>query len=199
MMKTPRPPPHPPAAWSAGRAAIALAAIVRLTLAGCSSGSPGAGGSSSPPTPSGLAHRVDIHDGSGGGLPVGLLLGGSGGLLVGIHGVGQPRNRRELSTGVIRIGRRHTGHPRLVRRGQEDLAGLRELVRDHREDPRPGRRGRDGSKLVLTKDHPLGDVVFGIDNTFASQRGRRRVFAPYTSPEAAGGLRRLRLRHAAIA
>jgi thiamine transport system substrate-binding protein len=35
------------------------------------------------------------------------------------------------------------------------------------------------NKLVLTKDDPLGDVSFGVDNTFASRALDEGVFAPY--------------------
>jgi thiamine transport system substrate-binding protein len=35
------------------------------------------------------------------------------------------------------------------------------------------------NELVLTKDHPVGDVVFGVDNTFASRAIDAGVFAPY--------------------
>jgi thiamine transport system substrate-binding protein len=38
------------------------------------------------------------------------------------------------------------------------------------------------NKLVLTKDHPLGDVAFGVDNTFASRALDEGVFAPYGAP-----------------
>lgn len=37
------------------------------------------------------------------------------------------------------------------------------------------------NKLILTKDSPLGDVAFGVDNTFASRGLAQDVFAPYTS------------------
>ncbi len=39
----------------------------------------------------------------------------------------------------------------------------------------PGDSGALVNQLILTKDSPLGDVVFGIDNTFASRaaEGRR--------------------------
>ncbi len=37
------------------------------------------------------------------------------------------------------------------------------------------------NQLVLTKDNPLGDVAYGIDNTFASRAVDAGVFAPYTS------------------
>ncbi len=35
------------------------------------------------------------------------------------------------------------------------------------------------NELVLTKDNPVGDVVFGIDNTFATRAVDEGVFAPY--------------------
>ncbi|AZI57436.1 thiamine ABC transporter substrate-binding protein [Nakamurella antarctica] len=38
------------------------------------------------------------------------------------------------------------------------------------------------NQLVLTKDNPLGDVSYGIDNTFASRAVQAGVFSPYTSP-----------------
>ena len=38
------------------------------------------------------------------------------------------------------------------------------------------------NKLVLTKDDPLGDVAFGVDNTFASRALDAGVFAPYDAP-----------------
>jgi thiamine transport system substrate-binding protein len=37
------------------------------------------------------------------------------------------------------------------------------------------------NQLVLTKDAPLGDATFGIDNTFASRAVEEGVVAPYTS------------------
>ena len=42
-----------------------------------------------------------------------------------------------------------------------------------------GDAGALTNKLVLTKDHPLGDVAFGVDNTFASRALDEGVFAPY--------------------
>ncbi|WP_153392910.1 thiamine ABC transporter substrate-binding protein [Ornithinicoccus halotolerans] len=38
------------------------------------------------------------------------------------------------------------------------------------------------NQLVLTQDSPIGDVAFGVDNTFASRAANEGVFAPY-SPE----------------
>ncbi len=45
----------------------------------------------------------------------------------------------------------------------------------------PGDAGTLVNQLVLTKDAPLGDVVFGIDNTFAGRAQAEGVLAPYTS------------------
>jgi len=42
------------------------------------------------------------------------------------------------------------------------------------------------NELVLTKDHPVGDVVFGIDNTFATRAVEEGVFAPYAPALPAG-------------
>lgn len=45
----------------------------------------------------------------------------------------------------------------------------------------PGDGGTLVNQLILTKDAPLGDVVFGIDNTFAGRAIGAGVLAPYTS------------------
>lgn len=44
-----------------------------------------------------------------------------------------------------------------------------------------GDAGELVNKLVLTKDSPLGDVVFGIDNTFASRAASNGVLEKYVS------------------
>lgn len=46
----------------------------------------------------------------------------------------------------------------------------------------PGDAGTVVNQLILTKDAPLGDVVFGIDNTFAGRAIEAGVLAPYDSP-----------------
>jgi thiamine transport system substrate-binding protein len=46
----------------------------------------------------------------------------------------------------------------------------------------PGNAGTVVNQLVLTKDAPLGDVVFGIDNTFAGRAIEAGVLTPYRSP-----------------
>jgi len=47
----------------------------------------------------------------------------------------------------------------------------------------PGDGGALVNQLILTKDAPLGDVAYGVDNTFASRALTEEVFAPYASPE----------------
>ena len=65
---------------------------------------------------------------------------------------------------------------RQVLRAFEQSSGLDVRVR------RPGDAGTLVNQLVLTRDAPLGDVVFGIDNTFASRALGEEVLAPYESP-----------------
>lgn len=43
----------------------------------------------------------------------------------------------------------------------------------------PGDGGSLVNQLVLTKDSPLGDVVYGIDNTFAGRAISEGIIAPY--------------------
>lgn len=45
----------------------------------------------------------------------------------------------------------------------------------------PGDAGSLVNQLILTKDAPLGDVVYGVDNTFASRAIDEGVFADYSS------------------
>lgn len=42
------------------------------------------------------------------------------------------------------------------------------------------------NELVLTKDSPMGDVAFGVDNTFASRAVEEGVFAPHEFEAPAG-------------
>jgi thiamine transport system substrate-binding protein len=53
-----------------------------------------------------------------------------------------------------------------------------------------GDAGALTNQLVLTKANPLGDLAFGVDNTFASRAMKEGVFAEYRSPEADKGPRR---------
>ncbi len=46
----------------------------------------------------------------------------------------------------------------------------------------PGDVGTVVNQLILTKDAPFGDVVFGIDNTFAGRAISEGVVTPYAAP-----------------
>lgn len=52
-----------------------------------------------------------------------------------------------------------------------------------------GDAGKLVSQLVLTKANPLGDVAFGVDNTFASRALTNDVFTEYTGSVAPGAER----------
>jgi thiamine transport system substrate-binding protein len=64
--------------------------------------------------------------------------------------------------------------PKKVLRAFEQETGYRVEVQTN------GDAGSLTNKLVLTQDNPLGDAVFGIDNTFASRAVDQGVLAPYT-------------------
>ena len=48
---------------------------------------------------------------------------------------------------------------------------------------RSGDAGQMVNLAVLSKNNPLGDVLFGVDNTFLSRALNGDIFAPYESPE----------------
>lgn len=53
-----------------------------------------------------------------------------------------------------------------------------------------GDAGELTNKLVLTKDSPIGDVVYGVDTTFAGRALEADVLAEYRSPESGEGPQR---------
>ncbi len=56
-----------------------------------------------------------------------------------------------------------------------------------------GDAGELTNKLVLTKDSPLADGVYGIDNTFATRAVDEQVLAPYSSKQLPASAREFRL------
>ena len=48
---------------------------------------------------------------------------------------------------------------------------------------RAGDAGSMINQAILTKNNPLGDVLYGIDNTFLSRALHADIFAPYESPQ----------------
>lgn len=47
---------------------------------------------------------------------------------------------------------------------------------------RAGDAGQALNQAILTKDHPLGDVLYGVDNTFLSRALAADIFEPYEAP-----------------
>ena len=47
---------------------------------------------------------------------------------------------------------------------------------------RAGDAGRMVNQAILTKNNPLGDILFGIDNTFLSRALNAEIFEPYQAP-----------------
>ncbi|WP_454085572.1 thiamine ABC transporter substrate-binding protein [Georgenia sp. Marseille-Q6866] len=64
------------------------------------------------------------------------------------------------------------------------LAGFEERTGYTVEQITPGDGGALVNQLVLTRDNPLGDVVYGIDNSFAARAVEEGVLQPYRSPDA---------------
>ena len=64
------------------------------------------------------------------------------------------------------------------------LADFEERTGHRIEHITPGDAGALVNQLVLTRDNPLGDVVYGIDNSFAARAVEEGVLAPYASPAA---------------
>jgi len=50
-----------------------------------------------------------------------------------------------------------------------------------------GDAGEMLSKAIVTKSNPLGDAIFGIDNTFATKALEAGILQPYSSPLASNG------------
>jgi thiamine transport system substrate-binding protein len=57
------------------------------------------------------------------------------------------------------------------------------------EQSAPGDGGALVNQLILTRDSPLGDVAYGVDNTFASRALAEGVFADHVSPDLPEGAR----------
>ncbi|MGN6251529.1 MAG: thiamine ABC transporter substrate-binding protein [Marmoricola sp.] len=56
-----------------------------------------------------------------------------------------------------------------------------------------GDAGELTNKLVLTKDSPIADATYGIDNTFGSRAADAGVLAPYTPPNLPSSAKQYRL------
>ena len=50
------------------------------------------------------------------------------------------------------------------------------------QGPQGGDAGAMVNQAILTKDNPLADVLFGVDNTFLSRALDAGIFEPYVTP-----------------
>lgn len=90
---------------------------------------------------------------------------------------GSPGGSEGASGGVIRVVTHDSFNV------PEDLVAAFEADTGYQvELSAPGDGGTLVNQLILTKDAPLGDVAYGVDNTFASRAVNEDVFASYTSP-----------------
>ena len=48
---------------------------------------------------------------------------------------------------------------------------------------RGGDAGQTLNQVILTKDHPIGDVLYGVDNTFLSRALDAGIYEPYTAKD----------------
>jgi len=86
----------------------------------------------------------------------------------------------EPGSTVVLVTHESFGLPKKLMRRFERDTGLNLDVRPS------GDAGALTNKLVLTKENPIGDVAFGVDNTFASRALDEDVFAEYDADLPAG-------------
>jgi thiamine transport system substrate-binding protein len=89
----------------------------------------------------------------------------------------------EPSSTVVLVTHESFSLPKKLTKQFEKDTGLTLEVRPS------GDAGALTNKLVLTKENPIGDVAFGVDNTFASRALDEGVFAKYAAelPDGADG------------
>ncbi len=86
----------------------------------------------------------------------------------------------EAGSTVVLVTHESFSLPKGLKRRFERDTGLTLDVRTS------GDTGTLTNKLVLTKENPIGDVAFGVDNTFASRALDEDVFAEYAAELPAG-------------
>lgn len=153
------------------RALVALAAAAALAVAGCGSST----GTSSSPTSTAASSTASTS-------ATAITPGGS----AASSPIGAPSSTAASSTGKI------GGEVTLVTHDsfamdKSVLAAFQQRTGITLKLLSQGDAGAMTNQLVLTRNKPLGDVAFGVDNTFASRALDAGVFAPYQSPEASGG------------
>lgn len=161
------------------RSAVAAAVAAALLVAGCGSNPSGAQSSTNPPvdssTPGGAtgsgASEVSTSPSSPGASAPSAGPSQASGSSVG-----------PVASGSVTLVTHDSFNPdKKVLEAFEASSGIKITLLAQ------GDAGSLVNKLVLTKDNPLGDVVYGIDNTFASRAADAGVLQPYTSPLAGNG------------
>jgi thiamine transport system substrate-binding protein len=90
-----------------------------------------------------------------------------------------------------------SGAKKVVLVTHDSFAAPQELLDEFKRDSgitidvrKLGDAGALTNQLVLTKNNPIGDLAYGVDNTFASRALDEDVFAEYRSPDADKGPQR---------
>lgn len=166
---------YPGIRWRSRRAALLLTAAT-LTLTACSSQTTPAGSGADTPAPSAAS-----------GTPTASApASGSDGGSASSGPSTEPGTEASSSTapagGVVTLVTHDSFNmdKAVVAKFQQDTGITLKIIAQ-------GDAGAMVNQLVLTKNKPLGDVAYGVDNTFASRALDEGVFAPYTSPVATGG------------
>ncbi|HEY0948967.1 thiamine ABC transporter substrate-binding protein [Nocardioides sp.] len=105
--------------------------------------------------------------------PLALALAAAGCSTIGDDSSSSAPDDATKPTRVVLVTHESFSLPKPLIKQFEQASGLDLVVRA------TGDAGILTNKLVLTKDDPLGDVAFGVDNTFASRALDAGVFAPY--------------------
>ncbi|MBM3672024.1 MAG: thiamine ABC transporter substrate-binding protein [Actinobacteria bacterium] len=98
-----------------------------------------------------------------------------------------------LLSGAWLVGPSHADEPVTITLVTHDsFNASKSVLRAFKQDTdirvkvlRGGDAGQVVNQAILTKDHPLGDVLYGVDNTFLSRALDHGIFEPYESPELA--------------
>ncbi len=93
---------------------------------------------------------------------------------------GDSASKEPASDRVVLVTHESFALPEALQKKFEKESGYDLVVRAS------GDAGALTNKLVLTKDEPLGDASFGVDNTFASRALDEGVFVPYAAKLPAG-------------
>lgn len=148
-------------------AAAAIAALAMMTLAACASGGTSDGTDGSP------AQSAATADSATGGAAE-TATETTAEAETATETAGEPRSVTLLTHGSFAVD------PQVLEHFQAE-SGIQLQILSQ------GDAGEALSKAIVTKGNPLGDVIFGIDNTLATKALDAGILQPYTSPLADRG------------